>query len=102
MEEKKITQQLNDRELEETAGGYLFDASVLYKYDVLPWQVLDKNGKVVGRFRTREEAMKTDQKYALTVDFTPADLASGNLSGLRTRELTWEQVQKLRETGKPD
>lgn len=43
-----------------------------------------------------------DQKYALSVDFTPADLASENFSILKARELTWEQVQKLRETGKPD
>jgi hypothetical protein len=33
---------------------------------------------VVGCFKTREEAVKRDQKYAFTVDFTPADFASGN------------------------
>ena len=102
MEEKKMTQQMNDKELEDISGGYLFNASVLYEYDVLPWQVLDRHGVVVGRCKTREEAVKMDQKYALSVDFTPADLASGDLSILKARELTWEQVQKLRETGKPD
>jgi bacteriocin-like protein len=36
MDEKKITQQLDDSELEEISGGYLFNASVLFEYDVLP------------------------------------------------------------------
>jgi hypothetical protein len=46
--------------------------------------------------------LKADQKYALSKDFTAADLASGDFSLLKGRELTWEQVQKLRNTGKPD
>ena len=43
MEEKKMTQQMNDEELEDISGGYLFNASVLYEYDVLPWQILDRH-----------------------------------------------------------
>ena len=43
MEEKKMTQQMNDKELEDISRGYLFNASVLYEYDVLPWQILDRH-----------------------------------------------------------
>ena len=55
MDEKKITQQLDDSELEEISGGYLFNASVLFEYDVLPWQVLDRHGKVVAAIRREKK-----------------------------------------------
>ena len=55
MEEKKMTQQMNDKELEDISGGYLFNASVLYEYDVLSWQVLDRHGVVVGRSKQEKK-----------------------------------------------
>ena len=74
---------IGDEKLDEIAGGYIFDSSVLspssYSW---PWEVLNDKGCVVARLISKEDAEKVAKAFGLT-----------------TQELDWEQVQKLRETG---
>ena len=84
--EEKI-QKLGDELLEGISGGYIFDASVLNapnSINASPWQVIDKKGNVVKRCETEEDA----RKYAMAHGYT-------------TDVLNWDQLQKLRKTGRP-
>lgn len=85
-------QKLNDQELRETSGGYIF-----YNTDFrpngganTPWEVIDKKGNVVCKTYDKETAEKIDKAFRYS-----------NIMG-KTRELTWQELNKLRETGSPD
>ena len=82
----KSLKGLGDGQLNEVAGGYIFDASVLTPNgsDLYPWEILDWNGNVVERCASYvwAECMAAERGYSC-------------------EELTWEQVVKLRETGSP-
>ena len=82
-------EKLSEEDLKKVAGGYVFNASVLNPDDEAPWQVLDQNGKEVARWK--------DYYWALIMDKFEDYSPGGN-----PIELTWEQVQRLRETGSPD
>ena len=80
--------KLDDNQVEEVAGGYIFDSGELDGWDfpgVTPWEVLDDKGAVVARFNHPGEAY---------------DFAATN--GYSTEHLNWKQVQKLRNTGSPN
>ena len=80
-----VLHELDDAQTEKVAGGYLFNASVLAEdHDPEPWQILDDQGDVVARWANREWAV-----------------IMAGLDGYSAEELTWEQVQRLRETGSP-
>lgn len=83
----KVLDSVSNGQLEGVAGGYIFDSSVLTHYpnvDNTPWEVLDDKGNVVTR--------RSDGEYAWNYALK---------HGYSTEILTWEQVQKLRETGSP-
>ena len=82
----KAMNVLSDEQLEGVSGGYIFDASVLTPNgsDLYPWEILDWNGNVVDRCASYVWA----ENLALE-------------RGYSCEELTWEQVQRLRETGSP-
>ena len=80
----KPLEPLDDDQVEKIAGGYIFNASVLSGDYHNPWEVLDSKGNVVERYGDRR----------------PAEMLAQGL-GESTAELTWHQVQKLRETGSP-
>ena len=86
-ETKNGLQQLNDSEIAEISGGYLFDTKDMgTDYDgYRRYEVLDDNGDVVQGFRDWADA---------------CDFATEN--GYSGRWLSWGQVQKLRSTGSPD
>lgn len=89
-------QKLNNEELEEAAGGYIFNASVLYAKDDFPWQVIDYKGEVVCRAATKKDAIDIDK--ALKASYSKDEAYLANMLG--TKELSWDQLQKLRKTGK--
>lgn len=84
----KALENLGDENLDEVAGGYIFNAQQLNSFGspgyYWPWEVIDSKGNVVVSSDTREGAVYSAEKR-----------------GLSTTELTWEQLQKLRETGSP-
>ena len=85
--EDKVMNKLTDEQLEGVAGGYIFDASVLTPYpnvDYAPYQVLDDKGNVVAAWDRFDVAWEDARQR-----------------GLSQHILSWEQVQKLRETGSP-
>ena len=72
--------KLNDEELEQVSGGAIFNASGISGSDPgNPWEVLDGNGNVKGRYPTREMAIYNAGK--MNVDFF---------------EVSWDQVQAMR------
>lgn len=84
---KDDLQQLDDSEIAEISGGYLFDTKNMgTDYDgYRRYEVLDDKGDVVKGFRDWGDA---------------CDFATEN--GYSDTWLTWEQVQRLRSTGSPD
>lgn len=81
----KVLKEIGDEGLEDVAGGYIFDSSAISWVEDAPWEVLDKKGGVVARMSTRDRAEKVAKEF-----------------GYSTKELNWDQVQRLRETGSPD
>ena len=79
--------KLNDSELENAAGGLLFDATNIIGSDPdRKWEVLDnKNGNVLQRFRTEQEAKDW-------VKNTYGDNA------INTATVDWNYVQALRSS----
>jgi hypothetical protein len=79
--------KLDDGQVEEVVGGYIFDSTELTGWPPgpQPWEVLDDKGDVVARFHHPGEA---------------ADFAAAN--GYSTEHLDWSQVQKLRNSGSPN
>ena len=84
---KSGLQQLDDSEVAEISGGFLFDTKNMgTDYDgYRRYEVLDDNGDVVRGFRDWIDACDFAEEH-----------------GYSDRWLTWEQVQKLRSTGSPD
>ncbi len=78
---------LDDGQVEDVAGGYLFNA---YDLETGPWrlekpyEVIDDNGDVFERFASHVDAKKFAQQNGYSTDW-----------------LNWPQLQKLRETGNP-
>ncbi len=56
---------LNEKELENVSGGFIFNASNISGSDPnKPWEVIDnKNGNVLDRFATKDEAIAKAQSY---------------------------------------
>ena len=82
----EVLKGIGDEGLDDIAGGYIFNASELNNgYDREPWEVLNKKGTVIARLTTRERAERVAKDF-----------------GLSKTELSWEQVQRLRETGSID
>ena len=80
MDDKK----LNDSELENVSGGFIFNASNISGSDPSrPWEVIDnKNGNVLNRFATKEQAWSCASSYGgSTYD---------------TMEINWDDVCSLR------
>ena len=81
-----VLKAIDDETIDEVAGGYIFDAMVLTEwYASYPWEVLSKKGDVIARVTTKERAEQVAKDF-----------------GLSPKELSWDQVQRLRETGKID
>ena len=78
--------KLDDGQVEEVAGGYIFDSCELNDWYPTPqaWEVLDAKGDVVARFNHPSEAK---------------EFAEAN--GYSAEKLSWSQVQKLRNSGSP-
>ena len=76
---------LNDDNLQDVAGGYIFYSGVLADIpDDCPWEVIDDRGDVVARESTPHAARSIAAEM-----------------GFSGEELTWDQLQRLRETGNP-
>lgn len=74
-------QKLNDEELDNVAGGFIFNAVNISGADKNnPWEVINEKGDTIGRYSTKEEAIynagKQNQNYI---------------------ELNWNQVVDLRK-----
>ena len=85
MAEKKIGEFLvSDEELDQVAGGVIFDASNIYGADpARPWEVLDnQNGNVLARFTNRKDAEDCAKQWGS--------------NPLNTLEVDWAQVCYLR------
>ena len=56
---------INDADLENVSGGLIFNASNIAGADPThPWEVIDnKNGTVLARFQTRDQAVAAAQQY---------------------------------------
>lgn len=56
---------INDAELGNVSGGLIFNASNISGSDpARPWEVIDnKNGNVLARFATRDQAVAAAQQY---------------------------------------
>lgn len=84
----KPLRKLDDNQVEEIAGGYIFDSGELNGWSfptVNAWEVLDAKGDVVARFNHPSEAW---------------EFAEAN--GYSTERLDWNQVQKLRNSRNPN
>lgn len=71
-----VLREIGDEELEEIAGGYIFYA--LGHNDWFSneqWELLDKKGNVIGRFRSRDNAVKAAKDF-----------------GYSTKELDWVPI----------
>ena len=76
---KKETQgmELNPEDLENVAGGYIFGQGLDRDYR---WEIIsDMDGRVVGRYKTKEQAMRAAKEM-----------------GISTQEITWSELNKLR------
>ena len=77
---------LGDGQVEDVAGGYLFNANDLESGGIWrlekPYQVIDDKGNVIERFNSHVDAK---------------NFAKDN--GYSTTWLSWPELQKLRETG---
>ncbi|MBO4904736.1 MAG: hypothetical protein J5367_05900 [Lachnospiraceae bacterium] len=80
MDDKK----LNDSELENVSGGFIFNATNISGSDPMrPWEVIDnKNGNVLNRFGTKAEAEACARSY-------------GSLT-YNAMEINWNDVCSLR------
>ena len=75
-------QPLGDEQIDGVAGGYLYCAE--HGSDERHWQVLDKNGDVVERFKSYYDAYY----YAYN-------------NGYTTNEINSQELEKLKATGFP-
>ena len=83
--DNEVSKRLSKEDLDKVAGGYIFNASEFYEVtEPFPWEILDSKGNVIDRWDTKHAAEWMAEWY-----------------GESTVELTWEQVQRLRETGSP-
>lgn len=72
--------KLKDQELKNVTGGYIFHAVNITGADKdKPWELIDENGNVKERYKTRDEVIYNAGK-----------------NDLNMIELTWEQLQQLR------
>ncbi len=57
--------RIDDKELENISGGLIFNATNIAGSDPAnPWEVIDnKNGNVIGRFPTRDQAYASASSY---------------------------------------
>jgi len=80
----KENSKINDNELNNVTGGFVFNASNISGSDpAKPWEVIDnKNGNVLARYATRDEAV--------------AQAASYHGSNYDTVEIDWNGVVSLR------
>ena len=82
----ELLHEISYEGLGEISGGYIYNSNYESAwFGDWPWEVLDKKGNVVARMATREYAKKAAKEF-----------------GYSTKELSWDQVQRLRETGSPD
>ena len=79
----KPLQRLDDEQVEEVAGGYLYCASD--ESDDRHWQVLDKNGDVVERFASYYDAYY----YANKNGYTANEINSNELAKLKSTGWPW-------------
>lgn len=80
--EKNVNaERIDDSNLENVSGGVIFNSSGIIGADKNnPWEVLDdRNGNVIGRYATRDDA-----------------IANAGKSGQNHMEVNWDQVQQLR------
>ena len=82
----KSYKKIDESDLKKVSGGYVFDTKQLLDNpdERRRYESLDSKGNVLARFATEEEAKIHAQAY-----------------GQSTTSLTWEQLQRLRETGSP-
>ena len=82
--EPKSFNKLDDENLSQAAGGYIFDTAALGGFDpAMRWEVIDENGDVIGTTVTKQGAETL-----------------ANYNGLSPVELTWPELQKLRASKK--
>lgn len=74
-------QPLGDGQVEGVAGGYLYYAGANNSF-FDRWEVIDDKGDVVSRHAYYDHA----KSYA-------------DYLGINSQEITWEELQRLRETG---
>ncbi len=80
MDEKLKNLKLSEEQLDEVAGGFIFNAENIIGSDPgKPWEVQDAKGKVLGRYTNRDEA-----------------IYNAGVNGVGFQELTWAEVQKRR------
>ncbi|MCR4892484.1 MAG: hypothetical protein K5989_09920 [Lachnospiraceae bacterium] len=73
-------EKLNEDSLGQVAGGYLFNAKDIEGADKkYPWEIIDGDGDVKGRFKEYKEAAKTAKEM-----------------GIEPMVIDWERLQELR------
>lgn len=74
------TRKLSDETIEQVSGGAIFNAKDIDGSDHNnPWEVLDGKGNVLGRYKTRDEAIYNAGYHRV----------GGN-------EVDWDTVQRMR------
>ncbi len=70
---KENKKELNENQLDNVSGGYIIHNPSPYGFD---WQVIDDNtGYAVGRYNTKEEALKmAEKKLQSSKELTPEEI----------------------------
>ena len=76
---KDVAQLIDSGELEKVAGGYIYYAGRTAAVPSKPWEVIDDgDGKVIGRYATRDEALAMTKPAHPGQTFTiPAEIILG-------------------------
>jgi hypothetical protein len=83
----KSFKKIDESDLEKVNGGYIFDTNQICECanPDIRFEVIDSKGNVIDRLRSEVDAKMLARYH-----------------GEKFTSLSWEQLQRLRETGSPD